>query len=72
MPVPVMSIRKMNVKVRQGKMGMPVAVGWTLWTGVFVGVLMVGPMRMVVFMIHLFVRMVMFMTLGQVQPDPRP
>jgi hypothetical protein len=65
----VVRIGKMLMEVRQGKMGMPVAVGRAIRTRLVVGVLMMGAVRVGMFMKHLFVPMIMLVTLGQVQPD---
>jgi hypothetical protein len=69
MPVPVVRIWKVQVEVGQREMDMPVGMGFANRTKLIVGVLMMGAVRMGVFMIHLLVNMVMFVTLGQMQPD---
>ena len=51
-------------------MDMPVAVGLASRTPLIVGMLMMGAVHVGVFMKHLFVLMIMLVTLGQVQPDP--
>ena len=69
MPVPVVRIWKVQVEVRQREMDMPVGMGFARWTKLIVGVLIMGAVRMGVFMYHLLVSMVMFVTFGQMQPD---
>lgn len=70
MPMPMVHIWKMVVRMRQGKMDMPVGMKFANWTMLIMGMLMMGAVAVGVFMRHFLMHMVMFVALSQVQPNP--
>ena len=69
-PVAVMLVRIVGVGVGQNLMGMRVAVGFADRIIRPMTVLVVGIVNVPVFVFQSFVGVFVFMTLGEVQPDP--
>lgn len=70
--MPMVKVRVVRVLVPHRRVVMPVGMGLAGWLAIAMGVLVVGVMDVIVFVIHWLVSVLMFVTFGEVQPDPDP